>query len=437
MDSATAVALDSVNNVYVTGVTISTDFPVIPGSFQQTCGSEGTCNGGLDDAFVVKINSNFLSLGYSTYLGGSGTDDGLGIAADSSGAAYVTGLTKSGDFPTHTPFQSTLAAGAQNAFVTKLNTAGSAPAYSTYFGGSGTDAAVGIALDNASPPNAYFTGLTSSANFPTKGAFQATCGGSCAGGTTDAFVAALDSSGNGLIYSSYLGGTGNEDCLSGTACQSPTGGIAVDRATTNVYITGVTASSDLPTKSPVQASFGGAPSDAFLAKVVPSFSLTATTPSPNPVAKGASATSTVTMQFDPGFSTSTNVALTCSGPTGITCTPNPASLTSTANTSTVTISVSSTASLHSARPIWALWLPIPALALVGIGLGSVVSTERKVLGILLGCLLFAALLFLGACGSSSNGGGGGGGTTPYTVTVTGTANPGGQTSSVPISGSFK
>jgi len=145
----------------------------------------------------------------------------------------------------------------------------------------------------------------------------------------------------------------------------------------------------------------------------------------------------VTMQFDPGFSTSTNVALTCSGPTGITCTPNPASLTSTANTSTVTISVSSTASLHSARPIWALWLPIPALALVGIGLGSVVSTERKVLGILLGCLLFAALLFLGACGSSSNGGGGGGGTTPYTVTVTGTANPGGQTSSVPISGSFK
>ena len=90
--------------------------------------------------------------------------------------------------------------------------------------------------------------------------------------------------------------------------------------------------------------------------------------------------------------------------------------------------------MHEARPIWALWLPIPGLAFIGIGLGSAMSTKRKALGVLLGCLLFAALMLQAACGSSG-GGGGGGGTTSYTVTVTGTG--GGQSSSVPISGSFK
>jgi beta-propeller repeat-containing protein len=437
VDVATAVALDSSNNVYVTGDTLSTNFPVTAGSFQQTCGSDGNCNSGFEDAFVIKINSTFLSKAYSTYLGGSGKDIGLGIAVDSTGAAYVSGLTQSGasgPFPTANAFQGTLANGAtQNAFVTKLNPTGTAPlVYSTYFGGSGKDAAVGIALDNGN--NAYFTGLTSSNNFPTKGAFQATCGSNCGGSTPfDAFVAALNSGGNALIYSSYLGGSGNEDCLSGTSCDAPTGGIAVDRATTNVYIAGVTGSSDLPTKSPAQPTSGGGV-DAFVAKVVPSFSLTATAPSPNPVAKGSAATSTVAMQFDPGFPTTTNVALTCSGPSGVTCTPNPASVTSATPNSTVTINVSSTASLHSARPIWAVWLPIPGLAFIGMGLGSAMSTKRKALSVLLGCLLFAALVLQAACGSSG-GGGGGGGTTPYTVTVTGTG--GGQTSTVPISGSFK
>lgn len=427
-DNVTAVALDSSNNVYVTGVTVSANFPT-KNPIQPACG--GGC--AADEAFVTEINAAGTSLVYSTFLGGSGKDDGLGIAVDSTGAAYVTGLTQSADFPTVTAFQGALATGAtQNAFVTKVNAAGNALVYSTYFGGNSKDAAVGIALDNAN--NAYFTGLTSSTNFPTKGAFQATCGGNCAGGTFDAFVAALNGAGSGLIYSSYLGGTGNENCLSGTLCDSPTGGIAVDRTTTNVYIAGVTASNNFPTKSPVQASFGTGASDAFVAKVVPSFSLTATAPSPDPVAKGSAATSTVTLQFDPGFPTTTNVALTCSGPSGITCTPNPASVTSATPTSTVTINVSSTASLHRARPIWALWLPIPGLAFIGIGLGSAMSPKRKALGVLLGCLLFTALLLQAACGSSG-GGGGGGGSTPYTVTVTGTG--GGQTSTVTISGSFK
>ena len=337
-DNVTAVALDSSNNVYVTGVTVSTDFPR-KNPIQSSCG--GGC--AADDAFVTEINAAGTSLVYSSFLGGSGKDDGLGIAVDSTGAAYVTGLTQSTDFPTVTAFQGALATGAtQNAFVTKVNPAGNALVYSTYFGGNSKDAAVGIALDNAN--NAYFTGLTSSTNFPTKGAFQATCGGSCAGGTTDAFVAALNNSGNGLIYSSYLGGSGNEDCLSGTLCDSPTGDIAVDRTTTNVYITGVTASNNFPTTtSPVQGNFGGGVSDAFVAKVVPSFSLTATAPLPNPVSTGSSATTTVTMQFDPGFPTTTNVALTCSGPSGITCTPNPASVTSATPTSTVTINVSTSA----------------------------------------------------------------------------------------------
>src|SRR5205814_1723564 len=117
--------------------------------------------GGNADAFVTKLNANG-TLGYSTYLGGSGGDSGQAVAVDPGGTAFVTGGTTSGDFPTLSPFQRTFG-GTQDAFVARLTAAGSL-AYSTYLGGSSADAGAGIGLDIAD--NAYVTGSTSSTNFP-------------------------------------------------------------------------------------------------------------------------------------------------------------------------------------------------------------------------------------------------------------------------------
>ena len=175
-DGGYGIAVDSAGNAYVTGYTASTDFPTTPGAFQTTFGGNG-------DAFVTKLNPTGTALVYSTYLGGTRGDLGLGIAVDSAGNAYVTGYTASSDFPT-TPgaFQTTYG-GNQDAFVTKLNPKGTALVYSTYLGGTSGDFGLGIAVDSAG--NAYVTGGTEFTDFPTTaGAYQTTYGG-----TYDAFVA--------------------------------------------------------------------------------------------------------------------------------------------------------------------------------------------------------------------------------------------------------
>ena len=154
-DIARGVALDASGNVYVTGSTPSPGLAT-PGAFQTTIGASG-------DAFVARY-SNSGALGYFTYLGGEGTDNGNGIAADSSGNAYVTGLTTSISFPTANAIQSTNGGSAGDAFVTKLNNAGSALVYSTFLGGSDVDSGRGISVDSAG--NAYVAGLTNSAEFP-------------------------------------------------------------------------------------------------------------------------------------------------------------------------------------------------------------------------------------------------------------------------------
>src|SRR5229473_3232797 len=141
------------------------------------------------------------SLVYSTYLGGSSTDVGFGIAVDSSGDAYVTGYTQSSNFPTTAgALQTTFGGGLVDAFVSKLNSGGSALVYSTYLGGSSDNFGFGIAVDSSG--NAYVTGYPQSSNFPTTaGALQTTFGG-----LADAFVSKLNSSGSALGYSAYLGG---------------------------------------------------------------------------------------------------------------------------------------------------------------------------------------------------------------------------------------
>jgi hypothetical protein len=223
--SGYSIAVDGAGNAYVTGYTTTTDFPVTPGVFQTTC------NVGIDciDAFVTKLNPSGSALVYSTYLGGGNTDAGSGIAVDSEGNAYVTGYTESTNFPTMSPLQAANGGGS-DAFVAKLNSAGSALVYSTYIGGSGNESGGDIAMDSAG--NAYVTGSTQSTDFPTMNALQPTYGG----GYDDAFVAKINASGSALIYSTYIGGS-EQDAGSG---------IAVD-SKGNAYVTGLTTSTDFPT----------------------------------------------------------------------------------------------------------------------------------------------------------------------------------------------
>jgi hypothetical protein len=248
-----SLAVDASGNAYVTGSTDSIDFPTTAGAFQTTYG------GGSGDAFVAKLDPAGSALAYSTYLGRSGEDWGSAIAVESAGNAYLTGGTFSPDFPTTMgAFQTIYGGGSSDTFVTKLNSSGSAFVYSTYLGGSGTDYAQGIAVDAAG--NAFVTGNTNSRDFPTTStAFQTTYGG---GGCCDAFVTQLDAAGSALVYSTYLGGSGNDG---GSA-------IAVDASPgSNAYVTGFTNSGDFPTTAGAfQASSAGVSefvSDAFVAKI--------------------------------------------------------------------------------------------------------------------------------------------------------------------------
>jgi len=176
MDNGYGIAVDSLGNAYVTGQTISTDFPT-------TNPLQPANGGGGGDAFVAKLNPVGSALVYSTYLGGSGVDEGYGIAVDSLGNAYVTGYTNSSDFPTTNPLQRYLA-GIGNAFVAKLNPTGSALVYSTYLGGSGLDYGYGIAVNSSG--NAYVMGTTISSDFPTVNPLPPIHGGG-----NDAFVAEI------------------------------------------------------------------------------------------------------------------------------------------------------------------------------------------------------------------------------------------------------
>jgi hypothetical protein len=239
-DVGNGIAVDSSGSAYVTGDTSSTDFPT-QNPFQ------GALAGG-DDAFVTKLSPTGNALLYSTYLGGSNTDVGNGIAVDSSGSAYVTGITTSTDFPTQNPFQGALAGGF-DAFVTKLGPTGNTLLFSTYLGGSGNEFGNGIAVDSSG--SAYVTGITDSPNFPTQNPFQ----GTFAGGSFDAFVTKFSSTGNSLVYSTYLGGSGDDEGRS----------IAVDSSGA-AYVTGVTDSPNFPTQNPFQGAFAGGPFDAFVTK---------------------------------------------------------------------------------------------------------------------------------------------------------------------------
>ena len=254
-DIGRAIAVDGAGNAYVTGETDSPTtgsgaipFPLV-GPIQPIFGLIG-------DAFVTKLNAAGNALVYSTYLGGSGSDRGYGIALDGFGNAYVTGHTNSLNFPIVAAFQPANGGpGSYDAFVAKLNAAGSALVYSTYLGGNANEFSLdGGAIAVDSDGSAYVGGTTISPNFPGAGTstIQATFGG----GTGDGFVAKFNAAGSALVYSTYLGGT-TIDAVNGLALDA-------DR---NAYVVGYTDSSTFPTAVPLQASRNGPGNDAFVAKI--------------------------------------------------------------------------------------------------------------------------------------------------------------------------
>lgn len=237
-DVGTNITVDSSGNAYVTGLTESANFPTANPA-QRTLG-------GVIDAFIVKLNPAGTAVVYSTYLGGSDEDQALSIATDTAGAAYVTGQTCSSDFPTKNGFQPAIG-GFCDSFVTKLDSAGSL-SYSTYLGGSEQDPGIGIAVDTAG--NAYVTGWTNSPNFPTKNPLQP----ALADSSGDAFVTKLDATGSALVFSTYLGGRQGFDRAFD---------IALD-ASGNVHVVGETRSDDFPTMRSLQPPRGD---DGFVAKL--------------------------------------------------------------------------------------------------------------------------------------------------------------------------
>lgn len=244
LDRGLGIAVDSSGNVYVTGETQSTDFPTM-NPLQPVFGGAGLHG----DAFLSKLDPTGSALIYSTYLGGSDDDIGRSIAVSAAGNAYVTGNTRSADFPVVYALQP-ISGGPDETFITQVNSTGSAFIYSTYLGGSRNEVGRDIAVDAAG--NAYVTGVTSSSDFPTMNPLQPTNGGG-----SDPFLAKLNATGSALVFSTYLGGSVSDEGF----------GVAVDAAG-SVYVTGQTLSTDFPTEDPIQVSNGGL-RDAFVTKLNP------------------------------------------------------------------------------------------------------------------------------------------------------------------------
>ena len=235
------LALDRAGFVYLTGQTISPAYPVTPGAFQ-------TAFKGVDDVFVTKIDPTTSAIIYSTFIGGSGYDSASGIALDADGNVFLAGTTGSTDFPVTSGAFQTAFRGSRpgdgsstDVFALKLNASGTGLIYSTYLGGTqGSENGAAIALDGGG--QAYITGSTSSADFPTRNALQPAL---APGGTVDAFVTKLNASGTALVWSTFLGGPGSGN-PGGAPGDDLVNALALDGAG-NVYVGGFTNSLAFPT----------------------------------------------------------------------------------------------------------------------------------------------------------------------------------------------
>lgn len=247
-DRARAVAVDASGFIYVAGATASPDFITTLGAYSRTLAAS-------NDVWVAKFNPNGSGPIYSTFIGGTGDDQALALAVDAAGAVYLTGVTQSADFPTVNAVQAT-PGGAGDAFALKLNPAGSALAYSTYLGGSATDAGTAVRVNVAG--EAYLAGDTRSANLITAtGGLTTGVQPSYGGGLSDAFVMRLNAAGNAVLGQTFLGRNALDSATT----------LALDAAGA-VWVAGVTTATNfLTTTGAVQMSYGGGGSDAFATKL--------------------------------------------------------------------------------------------------------------------------------------------------------------------------
>ncbi len=241
-DQALGIAVDGGGTSWITGYTEATDFPTVS-ALQAS-------SGGLRDAFVCELSSDGTTLNYSSYLGGSDVDAGAVIKVDGSGRAFVAGRTLSSDFPTAgTPYQASLSGG-QDGFLVSVASGGASLEAATFFGGSLTDYALGLAF--LSGGDIVVSGYTISEDFPLAAAYDGTHNSP---GLEDAFVARLTSDLSSLIFSSYLGGDGADFG----------GDIDVDNSD-KIYVSGYTRSSNFPAKQAFDAT-ANAEFDIFVTKM--------------------------------------------------------------------------------------------------------------------------------------------------------------------------
>jgi uncharacterized repeat protein (TIGR01451 family) len=479
-DTGNALAVDSAGNAYVTGSTTSNDFTIPTGTtpFQ-------TNNAGGTDAFVAKVNnpaSGSIALVYFTYLGGSGTDVGLGVAADANQNAYVTGSTNSSDFNKKNPVQAALGGGT-DAFVAKFDTSGNGQ-YSTYLGGSGNDRGTGVAVDILG--NTLVAGDTASVDFPTVSPFQAS-----PSGPSDAFVsrigAVADLSFSAATATPAAVGLGNQvtfkytiknngpDATTGVTvtdilpasgatfvsanaspgtCAAPTGTPSTltcqvgtlanaGTATVNVILTpstpgtlGNSASVSVSNNNSLDPTPGN--NTASTSATVADYLLSVDNPTSVSVPAGQPATYTARITPVPTFPNS--ISLSCSGlPTATTCAfstnPVPAITNSSPVTSALTLNTTArpatTAALNPMRGLWyAAWLPLLGVALAGVGSSG---RKRALMGLLLVIVLSLGVLQL-ACGSDKKPTPPAGGTPAgtYTVNVAATSGSVSRTAQVTL-----
>jgi hypothetical protein len=256
-DPIQSIAVDASGNAYVTGWTISNDFPVTQGTFD-------TSFNGHSDSFVVKLNPSGSNLDYATFLGGSSGAAGLDIAVDGIGHAYVVGYTASSDFPTTPSAFDTSHNGSSDAFVIKLNPTASTLVYATFLGGHTWDFGDGIAVDATG--SAYVTGETRSSEFPTTpGAFDTSFnGGDTRGIYGDAFVVKVDPTGSALTYATLLGGSYYDR---GCAIEIDATGSAYITGDTYISVTNGNDSEEFPTTPDAFDRSHNGEFDAFVVKL--------------------------------------------------------------------------------------------------------------------------------------------------------------------------
>ncbi len=248
-DIAYDIALDNQKNIYITGETISSDFPV-KDALQPTRG------GGWGDIFVTKINPSGSEIIFSTFLGGSKSDTGNGITVDENGNIYIIGNTSSTDFPIKNAVQPNIGDTTwSDAFITMLNNSGSNIIFSTYLGGNNNE--MGNAISAAKDGSIVVTGLTCSNNFPVVNAFQNNLSGGIF--PQDIFVTKLSANGATVVYSTYLG--------SSSTLSEVGRDVAID-SKNNAVITGYTGAGEFPLIKPYQNKLGGS-YDVFVTKFSP------------------------------------------------------------------------------------------------------------------------------------------------------------------------